>query len=165
FYCFEGFFFFPLGYYLHKYSDKTDSWSTLLLAVLAIIGAVMSVWEVINFTPMTGVEYSSLYFGSVILAIPFFILTFRIPEGRLRCRPLEYLGRNALPWMYAFYMAIMFFIKFIVMDNIDAPLEILDLLGMIISAILDMLLGYGMFKLMTRLFGNKLTRSADFKPE
>ena len=67
--------------------------------------------------------------------------------------------------MYAFYMAIMFFIKFIVMDNIDAPLEILDLLGMIISEILDMLLGYGMFKLMTRLFGNKLTRSADFKPE
>ncbi len=165
FYCFEGFFFFPLGYYLHKYSDKTENWSTLLLAVIAIFGAALSVWEVINFTPMTGVEYSSLYFGSVILAIPFFILTFRIPEGRLRCRPLEYLGRNALPWMYAFYMAIMFFIKFIVMDNIDAPLEILDLLGMIISAILDMLLGYGMFKLMTRLFGNKLTRSADFKPE
>ena len=59
----------------------------------------------------------------------------------------------------------MFFIKVIVMDNIDAPLEILDLLGMIISAILDMILAYGMFKLMTRLFGNKLRRSAEFEPE
>ena len=165
FYCFEGFFFFPLGYYLHKYKSKTDGWNTWILLVIAIIGAALSVWEVINFYPMTGVTYSSLYFGSVIIAIPFFILTFRIPENRLRCRTLEYLGRNALPWMYAFYMAIMFFIKFIVMDNIDAPLEILDLIGMIVSAILDMILAYGMFKLMTRLFGKKLVRSADFKPE
>ena len=164
FYCFEGFFFFPLGYYLHKHKDVTDGWSTGTLAALAIIGAVMSVWEVLNFEPLTGVPYSSLYLGSTIVAVPLFILTFRIPEDRLRCRPLEYMGRNMLPWMYAFYMAIMFFFKFVVMPGIDAPDEIKDGVGIIASAIIDIILSYLMYKFMTRLFGNIVTRSPDFKP-
>jgi len=164
FYCFEGFFFFPLGYYLHKHKDVTDNWSTLMLFAALIIGAALSVWEVLNFQPITGVSYSSLYFGSLIIAIPLFLLTFRIPENRLRCRPLEYMGRNTLPWMYAFYMAIMFFFKFVVMPGIDAPEEIKDLVGILASAVLDIILAYLMFKFMTRIFGNKLTRSAEFKP-
>ena len=74
------------------------------------------------------------------------------------------MGRNMLPWMYAFYMAIMFFFKFVVMPGIDAPDEIKDGVGIIASAIIDIILSYLMYKFMTRLFGNIVTRSPDFKP-
>jgi len=164
FYCFEGFFFFPLGYYLHKYKERTDGWNTWTLAAITLFGAALSVWEVLNFEPITGVTYSSLYFGSVLVAIPLFMLTFRIPENRLRCRPLEFMGRNALPWMYAFYMAIMFFFKFVVFPMDDPNQGLYDAAGIIISMVLDVVLAYLMYRIMARIFGNKLARSADFKP-
>lgn len=144
-YCLIAFFFFPLGYYLHKHKDRTEGWSTPLLLALVVIGSAMSAWEVLNFQS-TGFSYSSLYFGSVVIAIPLFILTFRVPEDRLRCRPLEFMGRTLLPWMYAFYMAVIFFIKFVVMDSIDAPIELLDAIGIIVSAISDVVLAYGMYR-------------------
>ncbi len=56
------------------------------------------------------------------------------------------MGRTLLPWMYAFYMAVIFFIKFVVMDSIDAPIELLDAIGIIVSAILDVVLAYGMYR-------------------
>lgn len=157
FYCFIAFFFFPFGYYLHKYKDKVDEVKTSTLVILVIIGAVMEVWEVLNFptVPNTELSYSNLYFGSVIIAISLFALTFRVPPNRLRCRPLEFMGRTLLPWMYAFYMAVMFFIKFIVMPNFDAPLELLDAIGMIVSAILDVALAYGMYYLLLNTVGKK----------
>ncbi len=162
FYCFIAFFFFPFGYYLHKYQDKVEGISTPALVILTVIGVVMSVFEVLCFPQIPGTEfsYSNLYFGSVVIAIPLFILTFRVPEDRLRCRPLEFMGRTLLPWMYSFYMAVMFFIKFIVMPNFDAPMEILDLIGLILSAVLDVALAYGMYLLLLNTVGKKKAKKA-----
>ena len=62
--------------------------------------------------------------------------------------------------MYTFYMAVMFFIKFVVFDNIDAPLELLDGIGIIVSAILDVLLAYLTYRLMLYLIKRALSRRA-----
>jgi len=159
-YCTIAFFFFPLGYYLHKHSSKMEKIPTWVLLAIVVFGAALSVWEVLNFEELTGISYSSLYIGSAILAVPFFILTYRVPENRLRCRPLEFMGRSLLPWMYTFYMAVMFFIKFVVFDNIDAPLELLDGIGIIVSAILDVLLAYITYRLMLYLIKRALSRRA-----
>lgn len=154
FYCFIAFFFFPLGYYLHKHNDVVSKWPTATLFVILILGIVLSFIEVFNFPDIPGKErsYSNLYFGSLMIAISLFVLTFRVPENRLRCRPLEFMGRTLLPWMYAFYMAVMFFIKFIVMDNIDMLPEAKDLIGMIVSGILDVALAYGMYRGLSAIF-------------
>jgi len=157
FYCFIAFFFFPLGYYLHKYKERTDAVSTPALAAALVFGVVLSLAEIFNFPEIPGAEvsYSNLYFGSLITAVAFFLLTFRVPSDRLRCAPLEFMGRTLLPWMYAFYMAAMFFIKFIVMANIDGQQEVLDLIGLIVSAVADVALAYGMYRLLLHFFGNK----------
>ena len=131
-----------------------------MLLAIAVFGAALSVWEVLNFEELTGISYSSLYIGSAILAIPFFLLTYRVSEGRLRCRPLEFMGRSLLPWMYTFYMAVMFFIKFVIFDNIDAPLEILDGIGIIVSVILDVLLAYLTYRLILFLIERAIRRRA-----
>lgn len=161
-YCFIAFFFFPLGYYLHKYKDRTDAIGTPVLAAAAIFGLVLGLVELMNFPDIPNAEfsYSNLYFGSVILAISFFLLTFRVPEDKLRCRPLEFMGRTLLPWMYAFYMAVMFFLKFIVMPNFDAPLEILDAIGIVLSAVMDVALAYAMYRTLLHFFGNKKKQKA-----
>jgi len=160
FYCFIAFFFFPLGYYLHKNRERTDQWNGYLLFLILIVGAALSVAEVIYYTPVTGVSYSSLYFGSVIITVPFFLLTFRVPEGRLRCRPLEFMGRMLLPWMYAFYMAIMFFLKFVLLKGINASQQLVDLLGLTLSVVLDVILAFGMYLFLNRMVSKRVAATS-----
>ena len=138
-YPFIGIPFFTFGYYLHMYKEEFDSRvSTPLLVTVTLIGMI---------TPIVASFYipkSTLYFGSVLASIGLFMLTFRVPENRLRCRFTEFLGRSLKPLLYAYFPMIVFFLKHVMMTGMESD-AVYHILGTVISMALNLILSYATY--------------------
>ena len=95
--------FFMIGNALHRYRRRLEGLRILSIrctAALILLGGVMSAVET---TLLPG---ANLYIGSIILAVSLFVFSYRVPEDRLRCRWLEYIGRNLAVWIYVLHPAV-----------------------------------------------------------
>lgn len=102
-YPFLGYTFFVFGYYLHQNKEKIDAqFSTLVLVIFMVVGTFMALTEA-HYIPQR-----TLYFGTLLQIIGLFLITFRFGEDELRCRPLEYIGKNLMPFFYVYMMAPIF---------------------------------------------------------
>lgn len=148
-YPFIGITFFTAGYYLHKHHGWFDRvFGTKLLVLLTALGMlfplVMAKW----------IPHSTLYFGSVPAAIGLFMLTYRVPEGRLRCRFTEFLGRSLKPFLYAYFPATVFFVKNVVLMNMTQDLTYYAL-GSVLSVMINLALSYLTYRLVRHIGGSK----------
>ena len=101
--------FFIFGYFLHKHKDWFDRkftnrniWLILFFgsALMCVEGALVANSKI-------------LYVGSVIVAIFIFMATFRVPEDRGRFPVLEYMGRYMTVWIYVYFGATTFLIRYL----------------------------------------------------
>lgn len=147
-YPFIGIPFFTIGYYLHMYKEEFDRrFSTPALIVISLLGLFVPVLTSF-FIPS-----STLYVGSIIAAIGLFMLTFRVPENRLRCRALEFAGRNLKPFLYAFFPAVVFFLQEVVLVHIEDDVAY-HALGAILSIIGNILISYLFYRVLKH-FGSR----------
>ena len=141
-YPFIGIPFFTFGYYLHMYKEEFDSRvSTPLLVTVTLIGMI---------TPIVASFYipkSTLYFGSVLASIGLFMLTFRVPENRLRCRFTEFLGKNLKPLLYAYFPMVVFFLKHVVMTGMERGAAY-HILGTVASMAMNLILSYATYAIL-----------------
>ena len=141
-YPFIGIPFFTFGYYLHMYKEEFDSRvSTPLLVTVTLIGMI---------TPIVASFYipkSTLYFGSVLASIGLFMLTFRVPENRLRCRFTEFLGKNLKPLLYAYFPTVVFFLKHVVMTGMERGAAY-HILGTVASMAMNLILSYATYAIL-----------------
>ncbi|MBQ2762416.1 MAG: acyltransferase [Candidatus Methanomethylophilaceae archaeon] len=141
-YPFIGIPFFTFGYYLHMYKEEFDSRvSTPLLVTVTLIGMI---------TPIVASFYipkSTLYFGSVLASIGLFMLTFRVPENRLRCRFTEFLGKNLKPLLYAYFPMVVFFLKHVVMTGMERGAAY-HILGTVASMTMNLILSYATYAIL-----------------
>ena len=100
--------FFVFGYFLHKYKEwfdakfsNRDIWLILFFgtALMCIESALVANSKI-------------LYLGSVIVAVFLFMGTFRVPEDRGRIPVLEYMGKYMTVWIYVYFGATTFFIRY-----------------------------------------------------
>lgn len=100
-YPFIGIPFFIMGYIIHRHRDRIEEiFSNAALWIMIVLGTVLSA------IGTALVPTSNLFVGSVMLAFAIFVGSFRIPSDRLRCRPLEYVGRHLVVWIYVIHAAI-----------------------------------------------------------
>lgn len=141
-YPFIGIPFFTFGYYLHMYKEEFDSRiSTPLLVTVTLIGMI---------TPIVASFYipkSTLYFGSILASIGLFMLTFRVPENRLRCRFTEFLGKNLKPLLYAYFPMVVFFLKHVVMTGMERGAAY-HILGTVASMAMNLILSYATYAIL-----------------
>ena len=141
-YPFIGIPFFTFGYYLHMYKEEFDSRvSTPLLVTVTLIGMI---------TPIVASFYipkSTLYFGSVLASIGLFMLTFRVPDNRLRCRFTEFLGKNLKPLLYAYFPMVVFFLKHVVMTGMERGAAY-HILGTVASMAMNLILSYATYAIL-----------------
>ncbi len=136
--------FFIAGYFLHKHKERFDAmFSTKLLLAILVIGLVLSYFETV------AVPTANLYFGSILVAITLFFVSFRIPEDRLRSRPLEYMGKYLTPWLYVFYPGVVFFCQNILLKSFSSTEWIYYGLGPFIAVAMNIALAY-LFNMMIR---------------
>ncbi len=153
-YPFIAVFSFTIGYYLHEYKSKTDSYSTSSLLIWMFVGIILMTAEtfiVLNTGiyegANTGHPGPNMYIGSIITMITVFILSFRIPENVFRCRILEFMGRSLLPWMYAFMFIGTCMIKeFQWFDPNDYIMY--NVVGLILAILIDIILAYLVYLLL-----------------
>lgn len=127
--------FFTIGYYLHMYREEFDRmFSTEVLALLTVLGFV-SPCIATNFIPG-----SIVYVGSVLASVGLFMLTFRVPEGMLRCRFTEFAGKELKPYLYMAFPAVVFFLHYVVFMNVDDYSVGIAIVGGIASIILNLAL-------------------------
>ncbi len=113
-YPFIGLFFFPLGYFIHKHMGRiNEMFSSRFLQVVMILSVPLAFFEALA---VPG-ETCNMYISAITLSLSMFILSFRLRDDQLRNRPLEYLGREAMPWMYVFFPAAIFFTKNILLKD------------------------------------------------
>jgi len=113
-YPFIGLFFFPLGYFIHKHMPAiNERLGTRFLWTVMLGSVVLAFFEALA---VPG-ERCNLYISSITLALAMFILSFRLRDDQLRCRPIEYLGREAMPYMYVFFPAAIFFTKNVILRD------------------------------------------------
>lgn len=105
--------FFTIGYYLHMYKEDFDKKvGTRSLALMTVIGFV---------SPCIATLYipgSIIYFGSILAAVGLFMLTFRVPENRLRYRFTEFAGKVLKPYLYMAFPVVVFFLHNVIFRNI-----------------------------------------------
>ena len=105
--------FFTIGYYLHMYKEDFDKKvGTRSLALMTVMGFV---------SPCIATLYipgSIIYFGSILAAVGLFMLTFRVPENRLRCRFTEFAGKVLKPYLYMAFPAVVFFLHNVIFRNV-----------------------------------------------
>lgn len=158
-YPFIGMLFFSMGYYIHKYKDELDSkFSNEALILLFIAGFLLSIFEFAYLYPhyRGGVGSANLTFGSFFLAFPLFLGSFRFRKDQLRNRPMEFMGRELLPWMYGFYMAAILVTRTFIMPAIPIDNQaVLDFIGVICSMALDIGLAYLWWAFLKRLVGSR----------
>ena len=131
--------FFVMGYYLHKYKDLTDEkLSNTMIWLLMILGIIITIFEV---WLRPGHYNSSIYLGLVLFSVMLFIGTFRVPEDRARCFVLEYIGKYLTMWMYVFFAAANFIIRYLFQPYAD-DLIICEVLGPIVALILDIAMAF-----------------------
>lgn len=145
-YPFTAFPFFTIGYLLHMHRDGFDSMvSTWSLLVLAIAGLFVPAIAAIR------IPGSTLYFGSVFASISIFMLTFRVPEDRLRCRALEFIGRYMKMYLYIFFPAVVFFMKHVVLSSMNGDSAMYFVLGTFGGVALNLAISYLAYLLMKRI--------------
>ena len=146
-YPFIGLFFFPLGYFIHRHMDAINEiFGTRFLQAVMILSVPLAFIEALA---VPG-ETCNMYISSITLALSMFILSFRLKDDQLRCRPLEYLGREAMPWMYVFFPAAIFFVKNIILNGCD-DFMLYNLGGPFISVGLQVLMALAMCGLLSIL--------------
>lgn len=145
-YPFTAYPFFFIGYYLHKERAWFDSkFSTASLVVLTLIGFV---------TPAIAAEWipgAPLYFGSIVAAIALFMFTFRVPENRLRCRFLEFVGWKLKMFMYMFFPAVIFFLHNVVMVHAESDSVPFIIAGAVIAVLMNLALSYLAYRILLKL--------------
>lgn len=148
-YPFIGIPFFTIGYYLHMYREEFDEmFSTKALIIITLAGMIVPI--ITSFY----VPKSTLYVGSIFTAVALFMLTFRVPEDRLRCRFTEYLGRNLKPFLYAYFPLIVFFLHRVAMKGMeDDPWY--HIIGPILAILMNLILSYASFRLLMHIAGSK----------
>lgn len=165
-YVFIGLFFFQAGYYMHKHDDwLRKNFSTLALAIIALLGLIINGFELFAMLNCGFYDGSlnkgpNLYFGTLFFAIALFALTFRIKENQLRCRPLEWMGRNIMPWMYVFIMVGTYPLQLTVLSAASGMRDnfvVYQIIGPIVCILLDIIAALIMYFILEKLFGKKKT--------
>ena len=158
-YPFIGMLFFSLGYYIHKYKDEVDAkFSNESLILLFIAGCLLSVFEFMYLYQYyrDGVGSANLTFGSLFIAFSLFVGSFRFREDQFRNRPMEFMGRELLPWMYALYMAAILITRTFIMPAIPIDDQtILDLIGLVCAIVLDIGISYLWWSFLKKVTGSK----------
>lgn len=151
-YPFIGIPFFTIGYYLHMYRREFDRrFSTESLILITLTGMVVPI--ITSFY----VPKSTLYVGSILTAVALFMLTFRVPEDKLRCRFTEYIGMNLKPFLYAYFPLIVFFLHRVAMKSMeDDPGYYI--LGPILAIVMNLILSYLSFILLTHFIRPRCMR-------
>ena len=105
--------FFVFGYFLHKHKEwfderfsNRDIWMILFFgtALMCVEAALVANSKI-------------LYLGSVIVAVFLFMGTFRVPEDRGRFPILEYMGRHMTVWIYVYFGATTFLIRYLMQPH------------------------------------------------
>lgn len=140
-YPFIGIPFFTIGYYLHMYHDEFDKrFGTGTLIALTIIGAVLP------FLTSVTIPSSTLYFGSILTSVGLFMLTFRVPENRFRCRATEFIGRSLKPFLYMFFPAVVFFMQNVGLKWLRYNAVAYAAIGAFASILANLLLSYSVYR-------------------
>lgn len=151
--------FFTIGYYIHKYHDRIKeaiSWQWLTLMMVVCI--VISYFETVYLFGC-GQNECNLSIATTIVALTSFLLTFLLKEDQLRCRPLEWMGKNLMPWMYVIFPAGIFFLQNIVLVSYKNDFFIWDICGPFLAIILQCVLALLMWYALGKLLGMKKTKS------
>lgn len=148
-YPFVAFPFFTIGYLLHKHRERFDSmfptWSLAVLGVAGLIApAIAAIW----------IPGSTLYFGSVVASVCLFMLTFRVPEDRLRCRALEFAGRYMKMYLYIFFPAVIFFMKHVALSSMNRDSAAYFIIGTFGGVAMNLALSYLAYRLMKAVSGS-----------
>ena len=100
--------FFVIGYFLHKHKGWFDEkFSNRDVWLILIFGAILMCVEACLVT-----NSKIIYTGSLIVAVFLFMGTFRVPEDRARFPVLEYMGKYMTMWMYVYFGATTFLIRY-----------------------------------------------------
>lgn len=150
-YPFLGYTFFVFGYYLHENKEKMDRiFSTEVLVIFIIMGTIIALTET-HFLPQR-----TMYFGTLFQIVGLFLITFRFTEDELRCRPLEYIGRNLMPFFYV-YMMVPIFISYYYLKPSLTPFEyyiICPIVCVFVTLIISFV-AYKILELALKKFGKK----------
>ena len=135
-YPFIGIPFFTIGYYLHMYRKEFDErFSTRTLVTITIVGMIVPI--ITSFY----VPKSTLYVGSIFTAVSLFMLTFRVPENRLRCGFTEFLGRDLKPFLYAYFPLVVFFLHNVAMKGMEMDAAY-HMVGALAAIVMNIVLSY-----------------------
>ena len=162
-YPFIAVFSFSVGYYLHKYRERTDEYSNRFLLTLMFFGIVLMTAETLYVICIGVYEGTSaghpgpnMYVGSVITMLTVFILSFRIREDCFRIPVLEYMGKYMLPWMYAFVFVGTCIIKEFVIREFhlfdQSDFIMYNVVGLILAILIDVVLAFIVYQLLKKLF-------------
>ena len=163
-YVFIGLFFFQVGYYMHKHDDWVrKNFSTLALTIIALLGLILNGLELFTWLDCGFYDGSlnkgpNLYIGTLFFSIALFALTFRLKENQLRCRPLEWMGRNVLPWMYTFIMVGTYPLQLTVLSEASGMRDnfvVYQIVGPIVCIIIDIIAALLMYFILKQIFGKK----------
>ena len=147
--------FFVIGYFLHKHKEWFDrSFTNKDIWLILFVGAaLMCVEATIVWNSKT------IYFGSLVVAVFLFYATFRVPEDRGRIPFLEYMGRCMTPWMYVYFGATTFLIRFWMQPYCDNYI-LCECVGPFLGLALDVLLAFITAKVIERMSEKKRSSAA-----
>ena len=129
--------FFVIGYYLHKCKEPFDArFSNRAIWLILFFGTAIMCLEAC-------IVWNSkiIYTGSVVVAIFVFMATFRVPEDRGRIPVLEYMGRYMTAWMYVYFGATTFLVRYL-MQPLHEDYFICEIVGPVLGLLLDVILAY-----------------------
>ena len=148
--------FFTIGYYLHKHKDTVlhavPRWG---LCTIMIIGIIISYFETVHLMLHCGQNECNLSIATVAVALTSFILTFTLREDQLRCRPLEWMGRNLMAWMYTFFPAAIFFLQKVVLTPYIDDFLIWDVCGPFMAIALQILMALAVYLILRKVLMKK----------
>ena len=124
--------FFVMGYFLHKYKERFDErFSNRDIWLILFFGTVLMCVEA------SLVQNSKIFYtGSLIVAVFVFMATFRVPEDKARSPVLEYMGKYMVPWMYVYFGATTFLIRYL-MQPYCHQYVFCEILGPAIALLMD----------------------------
>ena len=156
-YVFIGLFFFQAGYYMHKHKEWIDErFPTWKLAVIALFGLLLNIAEMFLILDTKIYEGTAsvgpnIYIGTIILSLSLFMLTFRLKDDQLRCRPIEWLGRECSYWMYIYIGAGICLIQEVFLRDMADDFMMYDVAGPFIAIAIDVILALATYLLVKRL--------------
>lgn len=134
-YPFVTFVFFVVGYFLHKHKEFINTkFSDGIVIAFIIVGVVMMCIECYFVQKST-----TLYVGSVIVAVFLFLGTFRISKDKFRSNILEYMGRQLVAWMYISFSAANFLARYF-MQSYASSYIICEVIGPFFAIVLDLIM-------------------------